>query len=312
MASKVAFLLITWLTSLSCWGQTTTSWIDEIPDSAEVFGFVLLIRESMLGTIGNPESLDTRLGLIEGIHHVRRHERIGAAMNEQHGVAALPDLLQSRRLAEAPAIAQTAKQACGIHQGEGRQAELLLQLAGELIPDAGVAAVLDEVQIPDAGGHLLAREHHRGGSTHRHPMHHHRVSLERLQPMQRIEPVLPAHLYGHALALATGMQLRHHNVVAQLVLVDTRQPEELNGTVAPAVNDEGRTSATSVDEESMMALARGHREKRVAQGPNGSQTVDPRLALRIGLELLPTARVGIHPVRIGRQRIVEHIKAAAN
>ena len=82
MALKVAFLLTTWLTSLSCWGQTNTSWIDEIPDSADVFGFVLFIRQGMLGTIGYPESLDTRLGLVERINHACRHERIGTAMNK--------------------------------------------------------------------------------------------------------------------------------------------------------------------------------------------------------------------------------------
>ena len=143
-------------------------------------------------------------------------------------------------------------------------------------------------------------------------MNHHRICQESLHPLHDIEPVLPSHLDSLSPTLATAMQLGHHNIISQLMLIDACKPEELDGTITPAMNNHSSTSAASVDKECMMPLTWRHRKEGVSQGTYTPQAIHPLLALRISLKLLLIAGVGIHPVRIRRQWIVEHIKTATN
>lgn len=138
----------------------------EFFDPGDVFGFVLTVREGVIGTFGNPEGFRTWFRLIKRIDHVGGYKGIGVAMNEKHGIMAFFDLLQSRCLTKTPAITPFTKQTGGVHQRKRWQAELLFQLSCKLVPYAGVAAILNKAQVVDTIKHLLAREHHRGGSTH--------------------------------------------------------------------------------------------------------------------------------------------------
>ena len=72
-------------------------------------------------------------------------------MNEEHRGATLGYLSQRRGLVEAPAVFQLAEQRGGVHQGEVGQMELFRYFVAELIPDTGIAAVLDETDAADAG-----------------------------------------------------------------------------------------------------------------------------------------------------------------
>ena len=70
------------------------------------------------------------------------HEGILVAMDKEHRFGALANLLYLLRLGKRPAVAMLAKSRSGIHQREGRQAKLVFELSGKLIPHAGIATVL--------------------------------------------------------------------------------------------------------------------------------------------------------------------------
>ena len=262
----------------------------------------------MCGIRGYPEGLWRGLGIVEGIDHTNRYEGVAITMNEKHGIAALADLTESRSLAERPAIAQATEQAGGMKQGEGRQVEGISELDGKLVPDAGIAAIFDEAQVTDALRHRLARKHHGGGCTHGNAVDDHCVGLKKLHPMEQVEAVEPTHPDSIAVALATGMQFGHDDIVAEEVVVDASQPEKLDCTIAPTVNDNGRSFRMVINVEGMMSFARRHDDKSVAQGMDAAQAVNPLPTLGIGLELLTVARVNIGTIGVGSQREMEHIE----
>ena len=143
-------------------------------------------------------------------------------------------------------------------------------------------------------------------------MHHHRVCPEHLHPFHDVTAVLPPHLDGVALTLATRVQLRHHDVIAQRALIDACQPQELDSTVAPAMQHHGRLPHAFVDIQRVVPLARCHHHERVAQGIDASQAVHPLPTFRILRQQLLVARIHVPPVRIRCQRIVQHIDAGAH
>ena len=58
----------------------------------------------MFCALSNPKFFLTLLGFVERMDHFRGNERVIVAVDEEHGVGALPDLFDGRRLTEAPAV----------------------------------------------------------------------------------------------------------------------------------------------------------------------------------------------------------------
>ena len=98
------------------------------------------------------------------------HKGILITMDKEHRFGALANLLYLLRLGKRPAVAMLAKSRGGIHQREGRQAKLVFELSGKLIPHTGIAAVLHKAL--HVIGSLLSRYCHRGCRTHRNAMNH--------------------------------------------------------------------------------------------------------------------------------------------
>lgn len=98
----------------------------------------------MLGSLGNPQTLGLGLFSIELVHHVGGYEVVAVAMDEEHGMGAVLDLVEGRSFAEGPPIFEFAEQGGGVEQRELRKPELLAQLVAELIPCTGISAVFDE------------------------------------------------------------------------------------------------------------------------------------------------------------------------
>ena len=132
---------------------------------------MVAICHSMNGAFGDEDSFSAlRLCLIKRMKHGVGHEGILIAMDKEHRFGALANLLYLLRLGKRPAVAILAKSRSGIHQREGRQAKLLFELSGELIPYAGIAAVLHKAL--HVIGSLLSRYCHRGCRTHRNAVNH--------------------------------------------------------------------------------------------------------------------------------------------
>ena len=72
----------------------------------------------MFRTPGNPNLFFALLGFVERMNHLRGNKRIVVAVNEEHGVGALPHLFDGRRLAKAPAVLDLAKQRGGVQERE--------------------------------------------------------------------------------------------------------------------------------------------------------------------------------------------------
>lgn len=230
----------------------------------------------MYGTRCYPESLVGGLRLIKAVYHFSRYKRVSTTMNEEHRIRRSAYSINGRGLAEAPAIAYLTQQTGGIHQWERGQSELVLQLTLKHVPRARIATVIDKAQVLDTLGHLFSRQHHRGSTAHRHPMHHHRVRLEDGEPVAHILAVQQPHLNHIALTQTMSMQIgQHHIISAQHPLIETSQEEKGDGTVAPAVDDQCRLRATRMDIEGMMALTCRHDDERVTQCPYPIQTVYP-------------------------------------
>ena len=141
-------------------------------------------------------------------------------MNEKHRFFAVFHLPQGAGLAEGVASPQLGDAAGRVKDGEFRQAEPQLQLAGKDVPDARVAAVLDEDF--HAFGRVLTRRHHRGGRPHRDAMDDNlrlRVIREdEIDPAQYVLTVQPPHAYIVALALAAGPQVGCDHLIASFII----------------------------------------------------------------------------------------------
>ena len=115
-----------------------------------VFLVMVAICHSMNGAFGDEDSFSAlRLCLIKRMKHGVGHEGILIAMDKEHRFGALANLLYLLRLGKRPAVAILAKGRSGIHQREGRQAKLVFELSGKLIPHAGIAAILHKALHPN-------------------------------------------------------------------------------------------------------------------------------------------------------------------
>ena len=265
----------------------------------------------------HPQLLVAGLGPVKRIDHPRRHVIVGVAVDEQHRQPALLHLLQRRSLAESPAVFQAAQPARRVEQRKGRKPELLFKLFRKLVPDARIAAILDETF--HIGLLLLARDHHGRRRAHRNPVDHHPgVAAEdvvgNVHPPQHVEAVLPPHPDGTAFALPVVIKVRQQDVAAQVAVVEIADHQHPHGVVRIAVDDHRRpvrrTGSRRIDR--VQSFAFRSENHRVAQGPGALQTVDPRPQERIFAVHIFIRRSVLGPHRrIGPERIGEHVETAA-
>ena len=130
--------------------------------------------------------------------------------------------------------------------------------------------------------------------------------------MEGILPVKPPHLNHITFTEAARMEVWHHHVITQLPLIETCQIQEVDSTIAPAMNHQGCFVATSSDIERVMPFTCRHVNKSVSQGMNPTQAVYPRTCLWVGCKLLAIAESRICPFGVRRKRIIEHIETGSN
>lgn len=105
-------------------------------------------------------------GVVHRLEHGVGHEVVLLSVDEEHGQGGLFQLFHAGGFLKAVSGPDLAHQGGGVEQGEGGQAEHLLELELELIPHRGVAAVFDDAF--HVAGQLLPGHHHHRGAPHGH------------------------------------------------------------------------------------------------------------------------------------------------
>lgn len=265
----------------------------------------------------DPLRLRLGLGSVEARQHGEGHEGVAVAMNEEHWLVAAGHLAQRRSLVEAPAVAEATEGAAGVEQGEGGEAEAVVELALKLVPGAGVATVFDKAL--HIGGEPFARDAHHGGSSHRHAVEHHlrvatmtETTVGHLHPAHHVKAVEPTHLHGLTLAAAVCVEVGEEKIEPHVV-VDGGNVHHPHTVVLIAVDKEGHTvgGAGSEDVGGVVALARGHGDKSVAQGLVALQTVGPGAQLRVFVDdVVEAPREVVAMLHRRTEGIAQHILTA--
>lgn len=139
------------------------------------------------------------------------------------------------------------------------------------------------------------------------------LAMGYLHPVKDVETFVPAHAYGITIAETMGVEVGHENMETLLLMVETGDIEEVDGTVAPTMDDDGCGMAVAVEGiVGMMMLAGGHGDDGVVQMVSSLEAVEPGADFRVQATKFTKAGGGVAACRVGCQRIVEHIEATAD
>ena len=172
---------------------------------------------------GKPEGARAMgLGCIELMDHGGGDIGVGSAMDKKDGKGGTAHLTEGRGFLERPAVAELAEPGGDIHEGMDREAELVMDLAGELVPDAGIAAVVDDAT--DGRGEAVARTHQDTGSAHGDAMEEGGGmgpdGVGDMDPLLEVETVVPAHLYLFSPTLAMTFMVGKEDIETKGVVIE--------------------------------------------------------------------------------------------
>ena len=251
-------------------------------------------------------------------------------MDKEHRFGALANLFYLLSLGKRPAVAMLAKSRSGIHQREGRQAKLVFELSGKLIPYAGIAAVLHKAL--HVIGSFLSRYCHRGCRTHRNTVNHltgilrssvftlrslsftlHSKNLiGDFRPSDYIPSILPSHLDMVALTLSMSIQIWQEHIIPHIVIIEIGDVQHSLGAHLIAMHHHGSLfrSFRCIEIDGMGLVARRHHDKGILHAMVLIHRVHPAnhpgaLVLHSVLPMLSRHSLLLRIV----ERIIEHIVA---